>query len=149
MMIPDASHTCIFDQVCQHPGQKCGCARVNKCRRVAYRAQSPQSGVTLSHRLFWVLHRTQAFFDVEARCLVLIVADTSMQTKRCHGLWHELRLIAKECAGAGRILRCLNALGERTMSARERQGWLHVRDLRDQDRDEDPARPMQQTSVVV
>jgi len=29
-----------------------------------YLVQSPQTGMVLSHRLFWVLHRMQAFFAI-------------------------------------------------------------------------------------
>lgn len=42
--------------------------------------QRPHSGSSLSHRLFCVLHRKQAFFEIDGRRLVLMLEDGPVRT---------------------------------------------------------------------
>jgi hypothetical protein len=65
-----------------------------------YLVQSPQSGMALSHRLFWVLHRVQALLAINARRSVLILATDSSRTAE---------LSAEGMCGDRRDLEGLNA----------------------------------------
>lgn len=44
---------------------------------LCYLLQSPQAGIALSHRLFWVVHRVQAFLATNTQRSVLIALTSS------------------------------------------------------------------------
>jgi hypothetical protein len=67
--------------------------------------QSPQSGIALSHLLFWVLHRVQAFLAINGRPVLILLIDYGRITFTA--LYYTL---AQEMCGTGGILMPLNAL---------------------------------------
>lgn len=85
--------------------------------------QSPHAGIALSHRLFWVLHRVQAFLAVNALRLALILVPDSGRIAAagfCFGLY------AEGMRGDRRVLEVLIYFAVRVESA---AGAGNVRDF--------------------
>ena len=93
-----------------------------------YLVQSPHPGIALSHRLFWVLHRVQAFLAINARRSVLILVIDSSRTA---GTELSYELLSEGMCGDRRGFegcKCFVRAGA------SRRGRLLVRDMRDRDR---------------
>lgn len=84
--------------------------------------------MALSHRLFWVLHRVQAFLAINTRCSVLILV-TDLSRTAVTGLCY--KLLAEDMCGDRRDFEGFKCF---VRAGGVRRGGL-VRDMRDRDRE--------------